>query len=132
MARKNEKLESVSIGQLTKFRDYWRESSEYPEENRGNDRVYYPVSVVYEWKDCTKSDDFVTDFVAFIGSGPDDGKIDLTEVGSATTSKFHLTFLPSFQSYKFDKVTGAITVSGNSDKMKGGYRVTISPRITHP
>jgi hypothetical protein len=61
-------------------------------------------------------------------NGIEDGKISLEEDGPLVSAIFHLDFTPDFQTYKFDKSSQALIVTGKSSKMGGNYRVEILPK----
>jgi hypothetical protein len=131
MKPQSQAVQSRNINQLSAFRNFWRESSEYPEENRGNDRVRYPVRVEYEVPTGGRRTAFETTFTAFVASGPDDGMVDLDETDRVSIDKFHLRFLPAFQVYSFDNVDSTFIVTGIS-KRGESYRVVIRPTIAVP
>ncbi|MBY5785298.1 hypothetical protein HFN62_16400 [Rhizobium leguminosarum] len=124
--------EISNIRQLSDFRDYWRESPSYPEENLYNIKVWYPVTVHYECADRKRNVTFETRFEAFIGSGPDDGKIDLRETRRVSVDEYHLQFLPRFQTYVHDEETHSLIITSSSKKMGGAYKVTIMPSMEKP
>lgn len=120
-----------NINALTAFRLYWGKSLGYPEENHGNDYITMPVGVRYEWRDGKSVGAFRSTVRISVHPG-DDGNIEVSPVGKYTTSRYHLGYSPDFQIYRFDEAEGALIVEGNSEKMKGAYRVTITPAIAHP
>jgi hypothetical protein len=121
----------LNIHQLSAFRSYWRDSREYPDENRGNNRVYLPVVVEYEIPTGGRRTVFETAFYAFVGAGPDDGTVDLEETDRISINDFHLRFLPAFQTYRFDDAEGTLIVTGISKTGKP-YSVVIRPTIEEP
>lgn len=132
MSRVSGSVEKKSFSEFWEFRAYWRESSEYPKENIANTVVVYPVIVVYSCPDRTRNRTFHTQFRAFVGSGPDDGTIDIDAAGDVVIEDYHLSFKPAFQRYEFERKSGSLIISGSSPKMEGSYKVTITPTIAHP
>lgn len=126
------KRDSASISELSAFRMYWRDSDGYPKENSGNDHIFMPVIVTYRWNDLTKKRQFSTVFRAAIGSGPEDGRVDLDEIDGVSIDDFHLRFVPRYQVYEFDATSSSLTISGTSGKMGGRYEVEITPKIPEP
>lgn len=120
-----------NINALTAFRQHWGKSPGYPEENRGNDYLTLPVNVRYEWGGGKSIGGFQTSMRVSIHPG-DDGCIEITPVGKYTTRRYHLGYSPDFQIYRYDDTEHALIVEGDSEKMKGAYRVTILPAIAKP
>lgn len=124
--------ESANIGELNKFRAYWSGSDEYPHENYGNDHVQMPVEVEYTWAGGRSKMTFETTFRAFIGSGPDDGSIDLDDTAKVKIEDFHLSYKPVFQDYQFDQDDNSLIISASSAKMGGEYSVKVIPTLAEP
>lgn len=131
MKRSNLYSGSASISALSDFRDYWRRSPEYPESNRGNDRVSYPVEVDYEIPIGGRAVLFDTRFTAYVGSGLEDGTLDLDETDRIGVDDYHLRFKPRWQTYRFEEADGTLVVEGVSAK-GDRYRVRIRPTIAAP
>lgn len=122
---------SANIDQLGDFRDYWRDSAEYPEVNRGNTRVEYPVQVAYEKPPGSRPTVFETTFMTFVDASPDEGRIELEETDRVSVTRYHLGYSPRFQTYFFDPSDGALLISGIAKDGKP-YRVAITPTISPP
>jgi len=86
--RLSDDAESKNIQHLNSFRGYWSSSAEYPEENYGNNHVRMPVHVLYEWADGYSRIEFVSEFCAFVRSGPDDGMIDIDDISKVRIKDF--------------------------------------------
>lgn len=123
---------TANIGELNKFRAYWRKSDGYPGENYGNDHVHMPVEVEYTWAGGRSKMTFETTFRAFIGSGPNDGSIDLDDTAKVRIEDFHLNFKPMFQDYQFDDDDNSLTIRDSSAKMGGKYSVKVMPTLEEP
>lgn len=121
-----------NIEELTRFRRYWRHSSEYPQENLANDHIYMPVGVSYSWGGEQASVRFRSIFRAYVGSGLKDGAIELDETVKIKVEEFHLSFTPSFQRYRYDLKSKVLLIKGSSAKMSGEYKVLIKPTISQP
>lgn len=121
-----------NIKELSDFREYWRESPEYPKENWGNNVVRYPINVIYTWGNEKSTIVFKSEFRAFVGSGPDDGRVDIDDTKKVSIDDFHLSFNPAFQIYTYDRVDHALIITASSAKMGGRYTVTIKPNIEEP
>lgn len=124
--------ESNNIKELGDFREYWRESPEYPKENWGNNVVRYPVNVTYTWGNGKSKIEFKSEFRTFVGAGPDDGRVDIDDTKKVRIEAFHLSFNPAFQKYTYDRVEHALIITASSAKMGGRYAVTIKPDIEEP
>ena len=124
--------ESINIRELSDFRDYWQDSPEYPQDNIANDHIRYPVNVVYTWANEQSKIEFLSEFRAFVGSGPDDGTVDIDDTAKVRIEDFHLQFKPAFQKYTYDPADHALLISDTSPKMGGNYTVRIKPNIDEP
>jgi hypothetical protein len=108
---------------LFDFRERWR-----PLANphlRQIQRFVLPASVDFESPKFDQSDETVVTINC--QAGPSDGKISLQETAVINSNYLHLDFDSNYQDYDFDDETGALTISGNSPKMGGDYRVIIQP-----
>lgn len=130
MLTDSEEMDNIRV--LSDFRDFWRGSPEYPEENLFNIKVWYPVVVRYECADRKRNVTFQTRFDAFVGSGPDDGKIDLRETSKVSVNDYHLQFSPRFQTYEYDDEMHSLIITASSKKMGGAYKVVITPSMELP
>jgi hypothetical protein len=124
--------EMSNLRHLGDFREYWRESVAYPHKNFGNDRIHMPVDVVYEWGNGKSQVRFSSEFRAFVGSGPADGKVDIDDTSKIRIEDFHLQFSPAFQNYFYDATDKTLIISDSSPKMGGKYWVIIRPSIEEP
>lgn len=121
-----------NIRELSEFRNFWKDSPEYPRENIANDRVRYPVDVAYTWCNGQSSIEFSSEFQAFIGSGPDDGTINIDDTAKVCSEYFHLQFKPMFQKYTYNSSDHSLIIADSSTKMGGVYEVRIKPNIMEP
>jgi hypothetical protein len=112
-----------SSQQLYYFGQHWRDHPSFEVLPVGN--YVFPALVTYEYGG--KSVTELTTCTA-VRNGYEDGKISLEERGVLSSTIFHLDFTDDFQTYKFDKSTFALVVSGSSQKMGGSYKVTILPQ----
>ena len=119
-----------NMRQLGDFLAYWRSSPEYPPKNDGNDHIYLPVHVVYQWGNGKSKIRFSSTFRVSVGSGPNDGDIDIDDTDKVKVEDFHLRFKADFQTYQYDDTIKSLVISGNSPKMGGEYKVII-PTIHH-
>lgn len=124
--------ESKNIEELSRFREYWRDSPEYPSENFGNDRIRYPVNVTYTWGNGQSETTFSSQCYAFVGAGPRDGAIEIDGTEKIRADDFHLGFGPGYQNYVFDQSDKSLVISDKSPKMGGEYQVRIRPNIVEP
>ncbi|MER8995581.1 hypothetical protein [Mesorhizobium sp. M0663] len=62
-------------------------------------------------------------------AGQSDGAVHLNDCKRLSSAKFHLDFSVKFQTYMFDQASGALVISGSSDKMGGDYSVAIIPVV---
>lgn len=108
------------------------DSPEYPQQNYGNDHVRYPVDVIYTYADGRSKIEFSSEFCAFIGAGPEDGRVDIEDTAKVRIEEFHLRFSPAFQIYIFDEADHSLVISDSSPKMGGRYEVRIKPSIEEP
>lgn len=120
-----------NINALTAFRQHWKQSPEYPEENHGSNYITMLADIRYEWRNGKSVGAFQSGIRISVHPG-DDGNIEVSPTGKYTTARYHLGYSPDFQTYRFDETEHALVVEGSSDKMKGEYRVTIVPAITRP
>ncbi|MDK4738059.1 hypothetical protein PH547_04160 [Rhizobium sp. CNPSo 3464] len=124
--------EMQNIRALGNFLRFWRESPEYPTENRGNDHIHFPIWVIYEWKKGgNHKKGFSSVFRVFVGSGPHDGTVDIDETAAIKITQYHLRFNPAFQKYEYDDGDHTLTISDTSEKM-GQYVVLIAPALEQP
>ena len=65
-------------------------------------------------------------------NGIQDGNLDIYARGVLQNETHHLAFSVRWQNYKFDKRNGAFIIEGNSPKMGGTYKVTVSPNGDKP
>jgi len=65
--------------------------------------------------------------VKIIRNGYNDGEINLSESDSLTVEDYHLDFTTDFQSYSYNAKSKELEISGKSPKMRGSYKVLISP-----
>lgn len=132
MRQDKENRESRSIGEFGTFRRYWNQSSEYPEENFGNNHIWMPISAIYTWPAAREPLSFRSTLRAYVGSGPDDGQIDIDDTTRVTIDDFHLRFQARWQDYRYDHCDHALVISGSSDKMGGNYSIRVKPTIEPP
>lgn len=133
MGRRLSHAEEIqNIRELSDFRDFWRDSPEYPQENLANNHVRYPVEVVYTWGNGQSRVKFSSEFRAFVGSGPDDGMVDIEDTAKVSITDFHLSFKPAFQNYSYDPSDHSLLITDTSPKMGGKYEVRIKPNIEEP
>lgn len=132
MRQANENRESRSIREFGAFRRYWSQSGEYPEDNSGNNHVWIPIDAVYTWSAARSPLSFRSILRAYVGSGPDDGQIDIDDTEKVTIDNFHLRFQARWQDYRFDESDHALLISGSSDKMGGDYSIRVRPTIEPP
>ncbi|MBB3411911.1 hypothetical protein FHT87_005878 [Rhizobium sp. BK316] len=121
-----------SYQELNSFISFWQKSPTNPRRNAGNTTIIYPVSLIYESQDRSVKMAVTTELTAYIGSGPDDGKLSLKETDELTSDSYHLDFLARFQRFKFVSSSSSLEVTGNSSKMGGDYLVTITPTLQKP
>lgn len=121
-----------NIRQLGDFRRFWSSSSEYPNENYGNDHIHMPVDVIYEWGNGKSKIEFSSEFRAYIGSGPNDGDVNIDDTEKVRIEDFHLSFKAAFQKYEYDDDEKSLIISGSSLKMGGSYKIWVRPTILEP
>jgi hypothetical protein len=109
--------------QIADFAIHWRGSDGFKVTAVGN--CVFDAVVTYEFGG--KSVEHETS-CTIVRNGYEDGKISLDEAGPLVSELFHLDFTPEWQTYNFDRSTGALIVTGNSPKMGGSYRVKIQPK----
>lgn len=132
MRQGKENRESRSIREFGEFRRYWNQSSGYPEDNFGNNHIWLPISAIYTWSAARAPLSFRSKLRAYVGSGPDDGQIDIDDTTKVTIDDFHLRFHARWQDYRYDDSDHALLISGSSDKMGGDYSVRVKPTIEPP
>lgn len=64
--------------------------------------------------------------IRFVRNGYDDGKVALREQPEMQADDYHLDLSARYQSYRFDGLSGKLTITGNSSKMGGVYTIKIS------
>jgi hypothetical protein len=129
---RQENRETRSIREFGAFRRYWGQSDEYPEENFGNNHIWIPIAAVYTWPISRAPLSFRSTLRAYVGSGPDDGQIDIDDTTKVKIEDFHLRFHARWQDYRYDESDHALVISGSSDKMGGDYSVRVTPTIEPP
>jgi len=132
MRQANENRESRSIREFGEFRRYWSQSDEYPEDNFGNNHVWIPISAVYIWAAARAPLSFRSTLRAYVGSGPNDGQIDIDDTTKVAIDDFHLRFQARWQDYRYDEGDHTLVISGSSDKMGGDYSIRVMPTIEPP
>ncbi|MDQ4421794.1 hypothetical protein OOT33_15315 [Sphingobium sp. DEHP117] len=132
MRQADENRESRSIREFGAFRQYWSQSVEYPDDNFGNNHVWMPISAIYSWPAVRMPLSFRSNLRAYVGSGPDDGQIDIDETTQVTIDDFHMRFHPRWQDYRFEESDHSLLISGSSGKMGGDYSVRVRPMIERP
>lgn len=91
-----------------------------------------PIVVIYNWTTARSPISFRSKLRAYVGSGPDDGRIDIDDTNKATIDDFHLQFHARWQKYRYDESDSALLISGASDKVGGDYSLRITPTIERP
>ncbi|TXN27398.1 hypothetical protein [Methylobacterium sp. WL19] len=124
--------ESGNINRLSDFRNYWRDSPDYPIDNMANSTVHYPVDVEYNYDNGRSSKKFHSEMRIYVGAGPDDGRIDIDDTDKVDINSFHLSFNPAFQKYAYEKSDHSLVVTDSSDKMGGKYEVRMTPAMRKP
>jgi hypothetical protein len=93
----------------------------FPTNNAGN--YWFRALVTFDGAKRARDETEVTVRVA----GYEDGAIEVRETRLLNTEDFHLGFKADFQKYEYDQEIGILVISGNSPKMRGPYRVEITP-----
>lgn len=124
MVSKFSDYEQESFSNLSRFWQYW-ETKGLLSVNRISDIVLGTATVEYVSRTFCKT--FTTEIMMYLGGFNSAGKIVLSECQRAKADECHLDFLPSFQRYQFDEVSGSLSIYGQSPKMGGAYEVTIVP-----
>lgn len=106
---------SDNIGAI---RDFWQDNSLRPQ----NDHIRLNGYVSYSSKLHSPSGEAE---VRIELSGYNAGRI-VIEGDDFDTNDVHIEFLPQFQNYIYDKVKKTLSIMGNSPKMAGDYKVTIT------
>ncbi len=57
------------------------------------------------------------------------GRVILTEIAQCPSDKFHLEFKPRYQAMHFDRESNTLVISGQSEKMMGDYKVSVSAMV---
>lgn len=104
------------------FSDYWRDHDKFEVTPVGN--CIFPANVHYDF-DGKEVEQNTT--VTIIRNGYSDGKVSIEEKGLLSAIIFHLDFSTDFQKYRYKKSDHSFIVEGESPKMHGAYKVTISP-----
>lgn len=104
------------------FADHWRKSPGFDIAPTGN--CTFEANVVYSFNGKEVEE---ATFVTIIRNGFEDGKVSIREAGALIAELFHLDFSPDFQEFRYRDRDGSFIVTGDSQKMRGPYEVTISP-----
>jgi hypothetical protein len=103
------------------FTSRWRSTDPFgqtwPQTNQ------FAAQITYRWKGKTTVDGGRAWLETTAGHS--DGSVHLHDCKRLSSTKFHLDFSVRYQRYAFDDASGALIISGSSDKMGGDYSVVI-------
>nr|WP_321258880.1 hypothetical protein [uncultured Pseudodesulfovibrio sp.] len=105
--------------------DKFRSSLNY--SNGGELKLKFPAHIHYTSpKVTTSSSSEVTLYFDTMGYG----KVSIGENADLDTDTYHLDFTPHYQSYSYQNTDGQnkLVIEGNSPKMNGEYKVTITEK----
>jgi hypothetical protein len=109
---------------LFEFRERWAHLADDHLASIGRFKV--PATVSYFGRGIEVSDDSYV--LIKTRAGPSDGAIEIEETHILNSNFLHLDFNPEWQRYEFDDGSGILTITGNSQKMRGPYKVTVEPK----
>lgn len=116
------------FNEIYEFGEVWRDTQNFNVTPIGNyvfvaDVIYESPSRGTEVQSCT---------VQIFRNGAPDGNIEIYSKGRLQPESHHLGFTARFQTYTFDRKSQALVVTGNSPKMGGAYKATLSPNGAEP
>ena len=99
---------------------------EFHKLKNGNHYITFSSSVTYEFDGRLIPD---TSKVSVSLDAWNGGSIEIADSEIINAEFVHTGFSPEYQFYNFNSKTGALTIKGKSDKMRGPYKVTIIPDL---
>lgn len=112
-----------NLYEIYEFMEDWRQEENFIVLQNGNLQFSALVSYLSPKYGVERSSCLVT----VERTGLADGNINIVESGPFTTETHHLGFSERYQSYRFNKLGGALVITGDSPKMGGAYEVSLVP-----
>ena len=111
------------LQQIYEFMQEWREIENFHVLPNGN----LQFSALITYSSPKYGTQTTASLIMVDRTGKSDGNINILDNGPLNSDTHHLGFSERFQSYEFDKSTGALVISGDSPKMGGKYKVMLKP-----